>query len=499
MSTLAKMWLPVGAIGCLFAVATPAVPRASTPAPGAATVPAAAARPAAIVLVTVDTLRADRVSFDGYRFPTTPFLDRLASEGVVFERAYATSSWTPPTMASIFTGVPPMTHGVVSGEIVDNKAVRQSMLPQSLSTIAELVGRSGFRTMGVASNRHLSVDLGFGQGFDRYFDPPTFITAPVVNDKARMLLSADYGTNWQRTWRNRPLFLWLHYFDPHDPYLPYDPWIAAHAPGVDAKGPHSPASLVMRDLRRRFPKPDAALAEAVRPFYDSEIRRTDQLLADLWQELAPDGNVLFIFTADHGEEMVDHGGLGHSQSLYDELTRIPLLLWWPRGIPGGVRIAQPVSALDILPTILELLGEPAPPGLAGRSLVPLWTAAAAGAASAERRPVFLELAPPKHFLWAVVDGDRKLIVDPSSAAPPELYDLAADPGERANLAAHLPGEVERLRGLLRAWARQNPRAPDQRTRDRQDESLRQELEALGYLGSTAPPANTPPPALPPPR
>ncbi|MBP7589804.1 MAG: sulfatase-like hydrolase/transferase, partial [Thermoanaerobaculia bacterium] len=153
MSTLAKMWLPVGAIGCLFAVATPAVPRASTPAPGAATVPAAAARPAAIVLVTVDTLRADRVSFDGYRFPTTPFLDRLASEGVVFERAYATSSWTPPTMASIFTGVPPMTHGVVSGEIVDNKAVRQSMLPQSLSTIAELVGRSGFRTMGVASNR----------------------------------------------------------------------------------------------------------------------------------------------------------------------------------------------------------------------------------------------------------------------------------------------------------------------------------------------------------
>jgi arylsulfatase len=497
VSTLAKIWLPVGAFGCLFAVATPAALRASTPAPGAATVAAAAARPSAIVLVTVDTLRADRVSFDGYRLPTTPFLDRLAAEGVVFERAYATSSWTPPTMASIFTGVPPMTHGVVSGEIVGNKAVRQSVLPQSLSTIAELVSRSGFRTMGVASNRHLSVDLGFGQGFDRYFDPPTFLIAPVVNERARQLLTAEYGADWRRSWRNRPLFLWLHYFDPHDPYLPYAPWIAAQAPGADADGPRSPAQLVMRDLRQRFPRPDPALAEAIRPFYDSEIRRTDQQLETLWKELAADGNVLFIFTSDHGEELADHGGLGHSQSLYDELTRTPLFFWWPRGIPAGVRIAQPVSALDILPTILELLGEPAPPGLAGRSLVPLWTVAA-GAAGAERRPVYLELAPPKPLRWAVVDGDRKLIVDPTSPTGTELYDLKADPGEQANLAAQLPGEVERLRGLLRAWARRNPRAPDQRTRDRLDENLRRELEALGYLGSTPPPASAPPPASPPP-
>lgn len=495
MSTLAKIGIPVGAIGCLLAVATPAAPRAATPEPVSAPVSAAAARPSAIVLVTVDTLRADRVSFDGYRLPTTPFLDRLAGEGVVFERAYGTSSWTPPTMASIFTGVPPMTHGVVSGEIVENSALRQPILPESLATIAELVGRSGFRTLGVASNRHLATDLGFGQGFDRYFDPPSFVPAQVVNDKARMLLSEEYGTEWRRTWRSRPLFLWLHYFDPHDPYVPFDPWIAAHAPEADARGPRSPARLVMRDLRRRFPNPDAALAEAIRPFYDSEIRRTDQLLESLWKELAADGNVLFIFTSDHGEEIADHGGLGHSQSLYDELTRTPLFFWWPRGIPAGVRIAQPVSALDILPTILELLGESAPPGLAGRSLVPLWR----GTAGAERRPVFLELAPPKPLLWAVVDGDRKLIVDPTSPTAFELYDWKVDPREQENLAAQLPGEVERLRGLLRAWARQNPRAPDQRTRDRLDENLRRELEALGYLGSTPPPASAPRPASPPPH
>jgi arylsulfatase A-like enzyme len=117
-------------------------------------------------------------------------------------------------------------------------------------------------------------------------------------------------------------------------------------------------------------------------------------------------------------------------------------------------------------------------------------------ADAERRPVFLELAPPKPFRWAVVDGDRKLIVDPATPSTPELYDLKADPGERSNLAAREPAEVERLRDLLRAWARRNPRAPDQRTRDRLDDDLRKELEALGYLGGTPPPA---PPAAPPPR
>ena len=484
-------------VGCTVVVAVAAWPRAVVPASAAVLQPAALPRPSAIVLVTVDTLRADRLSFDGYRLPTTPFLDRLAKEGVVFDRAYATSSWTPPTMASIFTGVPPMTHGVVSGDIVETRAIRQAVLPESLLTLAELVGVGGYRTLGVASNRHLTLDLGFGQGFDRYFDPPSFLAGTAVNDKARMLLAAEYGADWKRTWQSRPLLLWLHYFDPHDPYIPYDPWIAEHAPGADLRGPRSPARLVMTDLKQRFPKPDAALAEAIRPIYDSEVRRTDQLLSDLWTELAPDDNVLFVFTADHGEEMIDHGGLGHSQSLYEELVRVPLLFWWPRGLPAGVRIGQPVSALDILPTILDLVGMPSPPALAGRSLSSLWQSVPAGGVAPERRPVFLELQPPRPFRWAVVDGDRKLIVDPATPATPELYDLKSDPQERSNLAVREPAEVERLRGLLRTWARRNPRAPDQRTRDRLDDDLREELEALGYLGSPPPAAPPAPPPVPP--
>lgn len=480
---------------CRLGLAALAISAVAPAAASAATPP----RPSAIVLVTVDTLRADRVSFGGYALPTTPFLDRLASEGVIFDRAYATSSWTPPTMASIFTGVPPMTHGVVSGEITESKALRQPVLPESLLTLAELARVLAFRTLGVASNRHLTVELGFAQGFDRFFDPPSFLSGEVVNEQARALLAQEYGAGWKQAWRSRPLFLWLHYFDPHDPYLPDPAWIQRHAPGAQDRGPLSPARLVMRDLKRRFPEPDAALAAAIRPFYDSEVHRTDRVFAALWNELAPDGNVLLILTADHGEEIVDHGKLGHSQSLYEELVRVPLLFWWPRGLPAGVRVDQPVSVLDLLPTLHDLLGQPVPPSLAGRSLAPLWRGKVAGEpasdpAASPARPVFLELQAPKPSRWAIIDGYRKLILDPttpatlsipaaSTAPVVELYDLRSDPGETINLAARQPVEVERLRGELRSWARQHPLAPDQKTRDRKDEALRKELEALGYLGN----------------
>jgi arylsulfatase A-like enzyme len=145
-----------------------------------------------------------------------------------------------------------------------------------------------------------------------------------------------------------------------------------------------------------------------------------------------------------------------------------------------------VSTLDLLPTLLELLGEPVPPSLPGRSLTVWWRVRPAGEPAPARGPVFLELQPPKPFRWAVVAGDRKLIVDPATPASPELYDLRKDPGEKENLAAREPAEVERLRSELRTWARRNPRAPDQQTRDRVDDELRRELEALGYLGDKPP-------------
>ncbi|MEO8275445.1 MAG: sulfatase [Thermoanaerobaculia bacterium] len=461
--------------------------------------PATPPRPSTIVLVTVDTLRSDRTSFDGYRLPTTPFLDRLAREGVVFENAYATSSWTPPTMASIFTGVPPSTHGVVSGEMSESRKVRQPILPRSLPTIAERLQRLGFRTLGASSSRHLTADLGFARGFDRFADAKAFLAGVAVNRNLHDLLVQEFGAGGRQKPQPRegaaggpppPLFLWAHYFDPHDPYIPEPEWISAQAPGVTGDEPDSPAFKVMLELKSLFPAPDAALAERIRPFYDSEIHRTDKLVESLFQELALDENALFILVADHGEGMAERGLLGHSQNLYNELVHVPMIFWWPRGIPAGVRVERPVSTLDILPTILALLGEKPGNDLAGHALIPVWSADAPETAAA---PVFFELDPPKPRARGVVEGKYKLIFHPAQPASTELYDLSRDPGEKHNLATEMPDEVRRLRGQLVTWTKAHPGAPDRETRESSDEGLREDLQALGYLDDGPQPAEAPEP------
>jgi len=471
-AAVASAGLFTAALAALAASAPPATP------PRTASAQLRPAPPRTIVLVTVDTLRADTLSQAGYPLPTTPFLDRVARQGVVFSRSYATSSWTPPTMASLFTGTYPTTHGVVSGEITERRVLRQPVLPASLTTLAEAAKRSGYTTLGVASNRHLVRDLGFAQGFDRFSDPPDFRNGEAVNLEVRRLFAEEFGPGWRAVWRDRPLLLWVHYFDPHDPYVPNPAWLAKHPAPAAASGQDSPARLTMREMKRRFPSPDAALARAIRPFYDGEVNRVDQLVETLWRDLALTDDTLFLFTADHGEEIVDHGGLGHSQSLYEELVRVPLLFHWPRGLPGGVRIDTPVSAVDLLPTLLDLIGTDPPPALPGRSLAPLWLRT-----DVAPRPVFLELSPPKPSRLAVVDGSWKLIVDPADRNAAELYELATDPGETKNLAAV---EVERLRAMkeaLRAWRRALPLAPDRDIRESRDRELIDQLKSLGYLGN----------------
>lgn len=460
--------------GAAVAIAVWAASAGAAPPP--AVNPPVSVRPRAILLVTVDTLRADAVTFDGGSAPTTPFLARLADEGTSFDRAYATSSWTPPSMASIFTGVHGPTHGVVSGEISEQRVLRQPVLPASLTTLAEAARAAGYSTLGVPSNRHLARELGFAQGFDRYADADSFLGGTAVNERLRALLREELGDSWATAWREHALFVWLHYFDPHDPYVPYEPWLARNAPGARSGGARSPARKVMRDLRRLFPAPDAALAEAIWPLYRSEVARVDDLLAALWRELAPDDDTLVLFTADHGEEIVDHGGLGHSQSLYEELVRVPLVARWPRGIPAGRRITTPVSLVDLLPTLLDWMGAPRPPEIAARSWARLWRAE-----TAAKPVVFLELYPPKPHRLAVVEGDWKLIVDPADRTRIELYDLARDPREKTNRAAEEGARVKAMRDHLRSWFRALPKAPDREIRESSDQKLIEQLRALGYI------------------
>jgi arylsulfatase A-like enzyme len=430
------------------------------------------------VLVTVDTLRADAVSFNGYTKPTTPFLDSLALEGVSFSRAYAASSWTPPSMASLFTGVAPASHGITFGDMAVMSPVGLPILSESFRTLAETLRSAGYVTVGISSNLHLLRELGFAQGFDLYSNPTSFVTAAVVNSQARCQLKTWFGEGWRSAWKHKPLFLWLHYFDPHDPYLPYKRWMDRYAPGHGV-GKDSPANLAMRSLKDRFPVPNAALAAEIRPIYDSEVARVDEHIRQVWVELGLDEDVLFILTSDHGEEIVDHGALGHSQSLYEELVRVPLLIRWPRRLARGLKLDRPVQAVDLYPTLVELLGLDRPAGLQGQSLAP-WLLGQAG--PPEARPVFCQLSPPKPHLTAVCDGRWKLIRSEKDPAETELYDLEADPHERDNRAAQNPEVVRRLAAALQSWRKALPPAPQVQTFAMTDAEMLEQLKALDYLG-----------------
>jgi arylsulfatase A-like enzyme len=452
-----------------FAAAAPA----AEPAPAA---PPAPRRPSAIVLVTVDTLRADAVSFAGYGLPTTPFLDGLAREGVVFTHAYAPSSWTPPSMASIFTGLDPSSHGVTRGALVAGEASEHVVLADELTTIAESRRARGRTTVGIASNRHLTRALGFAQGFDHFHDPTAFLPAPTLMLRTRELFATAFGPQWRTAWRRDPTFLWLHFFDPHDPYLPNDAWLDRHSPRRPDRSLGPPARLVMRELKRRFPRPGPEVGTLLRPLYDGEVARFDDHLRQLWEELGADDDVLLVVTSDHGEELAERGALGHSHSLYDELVRVPLLVRWPRGLPGGRRIEAPVSVSDLAAAIAALDGDELTGADRDRAL-PRWLTDPAAAAG---RPVFLELHAPKPDLRAVRDGSWKLIAA-AAGTRAELYDLAADPGERRDLAAAHPDVVARLRAELDRWRSSLPAPPPIRLYTSPDVELTRQLRSLGYV------------------
>ncbi|NOZ78037.1 MAG: sulfatase-like hydrolase/transferase [Acidobacteria bacterium] len=438
----------------------------------------AAAPPSIVVLVSVDTLRADFVSFDGHRPRTTPFMDTLARQGIVFRTAYSTSSWTPPAMGSLLTGLYPTSHGVTTGNVQHVDRVEQPPLPRALTTLAEMFHRAGYTTIGVPANRHLMARLGFAQGFDFYYREAAFLPAVRVNDQVRKQLLLAFGPEWRKTWKRGKVFLWIHYFDPHDPYFARHPWIDRYAPEYEEHPQDFPANMVMKEIKRRFPHPDAALGARIRPLYESEISYWDAHFRRLALQLGLNApNVLLIFTADHGEEMAEHGALGHSQSLHEELVRVPLLVRWPEGLPQGVTVMRPVSIVDIMPTMAQLAGIVPPRGLQGRSLVPLMM----GKDRSPARPVYMELFPPKPHLLAIRSGPWKLIRGLGSSGRVALYDLRTDPGEHHDVASTHRKLVFRLQNTMADWYRGLPPAPTAKPVPLRNKKIEEELRSLGYL------------------
>ncbi len=402
-----------------------------------------------IVLIVIDTLRADHLPFYGYSINTASFLNELSAKSVVFENAYAASSWTAPSTASIFTSLYPIQHGVVTGmrayEIAkkDNQSITLNKIPDKLSTMAEVLKSAGFKTYAVADNLNISKEEGFDQGFDK-FKTFEYVAAHGVN---------EHVLKWEKDIkRGGKYFLYLHYMDPHQPYHYREPWF------------------------KRLADPRMNLTIS----YDSEINYVDGRIQELFNRFGWSKNTLVIVTSDHGEELFDHGNKGHTRTLYDELVRVPFMIYFPDGGIEAARINSNVSNIDILPTMREMIGLPPDTSIEGLSLVPLLK----NQALAERHFFPQVQVNEKIFgeeinLKAVVRGNWKYIL--SFSGSQELYNLENDPREKLNEIDNAPEIAGSLRDQLINFETNCTKYGQESVTITLDEKTLDHLKSLGYL------------------
>jgi len=398
-----------------------------------------------LLLVTLDTVRADHVGAYGDKQAQTPALDRLAREGVRFADATTHAPLTGPAHAGIFTGVYPARAG-----IRDNAA---TPLPPDLPTLATVLKAAGYRTGAFISAFILDRAYGFDRGFDEFdarFD------RFQAGDKLRAERPAGQVLKPALAWlsqlpADRPFFAWVHLYDAHAPYSPPDPY------------------------KTRF---------RARP-YDGEIAYVDSAVGRLLAELDGRGvldRTLVVAIGDHGEGLGEHGEQEHGVFLYDSVLRIPFIARLPDRAHAGLVVRDQVRAIDLMPTVLDLLGVAAPPRLDGQSVAPL----IAGRPRAETPPAYAESYYPQlHFGWSALSSIRVAEWKYVRAPKPELYDLRRDTGEaanvverQANVAGRLAADLQEIASGFRAESAAPARVPDADTIAR--------LRSLGYVGFTAP-------------
>ncbi len=379
-----------------------------------------------VIVVLVDTLRADHVGAFGGPPGLTPFLDSFAASGVAFTHAYSTSSFTNPAVASLFTSRYPSQHHVTRSD---------SQLGTDELTLATVLERARYRCFGFVGNMVLAPALGFGQGFDSWFAFTRYDTkqrADDINAEAiRFYDEQVLAKPWSR-WTRRPLFLYLHYMEPHAPYEPPQSArvdrVGAPPPGVD----EAAATAKLLDVNR-WDELSSDEVTYLASLYRAEVAALDASLANLFQQLQSRGildHAIVVITADHGEEFREHGQLAHGSSLFEEVVRIPLIVAGP-GLPSHRVVAEPVSLVDIAPTVLDLLGLPPEPRFEGRSL-------RERLAGGDAPDIFLELLPPsttgdlrRHAAGLVRDG-LKVLEPPwpdQADRRAKAYDLREDPHE----------------------------------------------------------------------
>jgi arylsulfatase A-like enzyme len=407
-----------------------------------------------VLVIVVDTLRADHVSFYGYSRPTTPTLDRIAREGVVFDNAISTAPWTMPSHGSMVTGRYPHEHGAIAEHALDDR----------LPTIAEAFRNRGFRTGGFSgNNEYFCRRAGFGRGFLHFEDyfysfgdvlyrtvwgrivnhfipsgVPALAEIPVrqraeqINERALRWIDRD---------RSHPFFVFLNYFDLHTPYLPKQPYRSRFS-----KMPN-PGGLIDIDQRSQVHLTSDQLQSEV-DAYDGAISYADAQIGRLFAELQKRGldrNTIVVITSDHGEAFGEHNLLAHRNALYRALIHVPLIYWEPGKIPAGVRIDHPVTGASLPATLLDLSGAANQKEFPTSSLAHLWSHPEFAndwpdPISEMEKHIYSPVAHPAHSGWlkAIVDPEWQLIL--SEKLPPELYAWRSDPKETMNIAPTPAGQ-----------------------------------------------------------
>jgi len=425
-----------------------------------------------IVLITIDALRADHLSCYGYHRNTSPNIDKIAEKGIVFNNVISPSSWTTPSMVSLFTSVYPINHGIIKGFAKGREIHNQKVFSDDIITLAELLKANGYETFGAASNLHLSEKFGFARGFDNYKCLP-WQTAPQVN---RVVYS------WESQIKNSgKFFLWIHYFDPHHPLTPRTPWIehyTSHELTQQLNLSNKSSDYIQLNIPRLRKE---ALSNLV-ALYDSDINYVDLHIGELIKNFELEENTLIIITADHGEEFFEHGQFGHGKNLFQETINIPLIIKLPHHDKKET-IDEYVNLVDIMPTIIDILNINPPEQLLGKSVL-------------EKQGLFFRLMQiltnreidnygfaeldRKEVLKAILTPEWKYIYNYKNKTG-QLYNIKLDPHELNNLADKKTKECTKLKGQLLSWVASSKTYPVKSQLFEISQEEKEKLEAMGYL------------------
>jgi arylsulfatase A-like enzyme len=410
-------------------------------------------RPPNLFLISIDALRADRLEPYGYDRPTSPFLAELAAQGLVFENAFVNTHGTTQSHTTMLSGLYQEQHGV--GMFASGTGVVKSRIPDSVRLLPEILRDHGYSTIGVTDRGNAAGSFGFSRGFDRFDDRG----GGVVKVARRVLRFVEEATA-----EKKPLFVFLHTYEVHSPYRP--PWKVRKLLGVPEDVPDVTSEWLLQRTDDAAGLPPGQL-EALSALYDAEIRHTDDRLRELFADLEALGffeHAVVLVTSDHGEEFGEHGGLLHRGFLYDVLLRVPLILRG-EGVPPG-RSAEPVSTIDITPTLLGLAGLPPLAPMEGSSLL-------------EERPRSVVVSQYSRERYAIRTAEWKLVREEATGSV-ALF-AAGDTRERDDVAERNPEVVKALTAALDRWLEKHRGSAAEGAPVELTNEEWRELASLGYL------------------